>query len=173
MHFLEYTTHAASSTNSYTKKEGQEESNLPQSFSMRARRALNAAQEEARRLGHNYIGTEHLLLGLTREENGPAALILENLGAEGAKIRSAIEFIISNGPSRAGSGEIGQTPRAQKAVQLAIEEANTLNDSLIGTQHLLFGLLREGEGIAAGVLESLGVTVEKARKEWERIRGTR
>ena len=140
---------------------------------MRARRALNAAQEEAQRLGQNYIGTQHLLLGLTREETGPAALILENLGAEGAKIRSAIEVIISRGPSRTVSGETGQTPRAQKAVQLAIEEANTLNDSLIGTQHLLFGLLREGEGIAAGVLESLGVTVEKARKEWERIRGTR
>ena len=86
MHFLEYTTHAASSTDSYTKKEGQEESNLPQSFSMRARRALNAAQEEAQRPGQNYIGTEHLLLGLTREETGPAALILENLGAEGANV---------------------------------------------------------------------------------------
>ncbi len=148
----------------------QEGSNLPQSFSMRANRALDATQEEARRLGHDYVGTEHLLLVLMREENGPAALILQNLGVERAMIHRAIEYIINRRPTHTALGKIGWTPRTQKAVQLAIEEANTLNDALIGTQHLLFGLLREGEGIAAGVLQSLGVTVEKARKEWEAIR---
>ncbi|MCH8864928.1 MAG: ATP-dependent Clp protease ATP-binding subunit [Chloroflexi bacterium] len=133
-------------------------------FSERARRVLTIAQEEARQLNHNYIGTEHILLGLSREEEGVAAKVLTNLGVNLGKIRSAVEFINSGG-ERPGTGETGLTPRAKKVIELAIDEARQLGHNYIGTEHILLGLLREGEGVAAGVLESLGVTLEKARTE--------
>ncbi len=133
-------------------------------FTERARKVLSLAQEEAQRFQHNYIGTEHLLLGLVREGEGVAAKVLANLGVELNKVRSAIEFIIGRG-DRIVLGEIGLTPRAKKVVELAVDEARRLNHHYIGTEHLLLGLVREGEGIAAGVLESLGVNLEKVRTQ--------
>ena len=133
-------------------------------FTERARKVLTLAQEEAQRFNHNYIGTEHLLLGLVREGEGVAAKVLSNLGIELTKVRSAVEFIIGRG-ERQVMGEIGLTPRAKKVIELAVDEARRLGHHYIGTEHLLLGLIREGEGIAAGVLESLGVNLEKVRSE--------
>ena len=137
-------------------------------FSERARRVLSLAQEEAQRFNHNYIGTEHILLGLVRESEGVAARVLSNLGVELTKVRSAVEFIIGRG-ERPAPGEIGLTPRAKKVIELAVDEARRLNHHYIGTEHLLIGLMREGEGVAAGVLESLGVTLDKIRAETSRL----
>ncbi|MBM3943254.1 MAG: ATP-dependent Clp protease ATP-binding subunit [SAR202 cluster bacterium] len=137
-------------------------------FSERARRVLSLAQEEAQRFNHNYIGTEHILLGLVRETEGVAARVLSSLGVDLSKVRSAVEFIIGRGEKPA-QGEIGLTPRAKKVVELAVDEARRMNHTYIGTEHLLIGLLREGEGVAAGVLESLGVSLEKVRGETHRI----
>ena len=133
-------------------------------FTERARKVLTLAQEEAQRFNHNYIGTEHLLLGLVREGDGVAAKVLANLGVELPKVRSAVEFIIGRG-DRSVTGDIGLTPRAKKVIELAVDEARRLNHHYIGTEHLLLGLVREGEGIAAGVLESLGVSLEKVRNQ--------
>jgi len=137
-------------------------------FSERARRILTLAQEEARHLNHSFIGTEHILLGLVREEEGVAAKVLINLGVSLSKVRSAVEFIIGHG-EKSGSGEIGLTPRAKKVIELAIDEARHLGHNYIGTEHILLGLLREREGVAAGVLDSLGITLERARAETTRI----
>ena len=137
-------------------------------FSERARRVLSLAQEEAQRFNHNYIGTEHILLGLVRETEGVAARVLSSLGVDLNKVRSAVEFIIGRGDKPA-QGEIGLTPRAKKVVELAVDEARRMNHTYIGTEHLLIGLLREGEGVAAGVLESLGITLGKIRAETHRI----
>ena len=140
-------------------------------FSERARRVLSLAQEEAQRFNHNYIGTEHILLGLVRETEGVAALVLSNLNVELVKVRSAVEFIIGRG-ERPTPGEIGLTPRAKKVIELAVDEARRLSHHYIGTEHLLIGLMREGEGVAAGVLESLGVSLEKVREETNSIIAT-
>ena len=137
-------------------------------FSERARRVLSLAQEEAQRFNHNYIGTEHILLGLVRETDGVAAKVLSNLGVELNKVRSAVEFIIGRG-EKSAPGEIGLTPRAKKVIELAVDEARRLNHHYIGTEHLLIGLMREGEGVAAGVLESLGVNLDKVRAETSQI----
>ncbi|MGI9253897.1 MAG: Clp protease N-terminal domain-containing protein, partial [Thermomicrobiales bacterium] len=133
-------------------------------FTERARKVLQLAQEEAQRFNHNYIGTEHLLLGLVREGDGVAARVLSNMGVQLPKVRSAVEFIIGRGETMI-MGEIGLTPRAKKVIELAVDEARRLNHHYIGTEHLLLGLVREGEGIAAGVLESLGVNLEKVRAQ--------
>jgi ATP-dependent Clp protease ATP-binding subunit ClpC len=125
---------------------------------------LQLAQEEAQRFNHNYIGTEHLLLGLVREGEGVAAKVLANLGVDLNKVRSAVEFIIGRG-DRTVTGDIGLTPRAKKVIELSVDEARRLNHHYIGTEHLLLGLVREGEGIAAGVLESLGVSLDKVRNQ--------
>lgn len=137
-------------------------------FTERARKVLTLAQEEAQRFNHNYIGTEHLLLGLVREGDGVAAKVLANLGVELSKVRSAVEFIIGRG-DRMVLGEIGLTPRAKKVIELAVDEARRLSHHYIGTEHLLLGLVREGEGIAAGVLDSLGVNLERVRSETIRV----
>ena len=133
-------------------------------FTERARRVLTAAQEEAQHLNHNYIGTEHILLGLIREEEGVAAKVLISMGVTLSKVRSAVEYIIGRG-EKATTGEIGLTPRAKRVIELAIDEARRLGHNYIGTEHLLLGLLHEGEGVAAGVLESFGITLEQARAE--------
>ncbi len=137
-------------------------------FTKRARHVLTLAQEEAQRLQHNYIGTEHLLLGLVREEEGIAAEVLSNLGIEVDQVRHAVEAIIGRG-ERVVLGELGLTPRAKKVIELAWEEARRLNHRFIGTEHLLLGLIREGEGIAAGVLENLGLQLEQVRTETVRV----
>src|SRR5215213_7403388 len=110
-------------------------------FTERARRVLTLAQEEAQRFNHNYIGTEHLLLGLVREGDGVAAKVLANLGVQLPKVRSAVEFIIGRGETMV-MGEIGLTPRAKKVIELAVDEARRLNHHYIGTEHLLLGLVR-------------------------------
>ena len=133
-------------------------------FTERARKVLSLSQEEAQRFQHNYIGTEHLLLGLVREGEGVAAVVLSNLGVELNKVRDTVEAIIGRG-DRIVLGEIGLTPRAKKVIELAVDEARRLNHHYIGTEHLLLGLVREGEGIAAGVLESMGVNLEKVRTQ--------
>ncbi len=133
-------------------------------FTDRARKVLTLAQDEAQRFNHNYIGTEHLLLGLVREGEGVAARVLENMNVELPKVRTAVEFIIGRG-DRPVVGEVGLTPRAKRVIELAIDEARRLGHNYIGTEHLLLGLVREGEGIAAGVLESLGVNLDKVRHQ--------
>ena len=137
-------------------------------FTDRARKVLTLAQDEAQRFNHNYIGTEHLLLGLVREGEGVAARVLENMNVELAKVRTAVEFIIGRG-DRPVVGEVGLTPRAKRVIELAIDEARRLGHNYIGTEHLLLGLVREGEGIAAGVLEILGVNLDKVRHEVIRV----
>ncbi|MCX6011099.1 MAG: ATP-dependent Clp protease ATP-binding subunit [Chloroflexi bacterium] len=146
-------------------------------FSERARRVLTLAQEEAKHFNHNYIGTEHILLGLVREEEGVGAKVLANLGVSLTKARSAVEFIIGRG-EKPTTGEIGLTPRAKRVIELAIDEARNLGHNYIGTEHLLLGLLREGEGeasegrgVAADVLDSFGINLERARSETNRVLG--
>jgi ATP-dependent Clp protease ATP-binding subunit ClpC len=133
-------------------------------FSERARRSLTRAQEEAQHFGHNYIDTEHILLGLIAEEDGVACKVLNNLGVPPSKIRAAVEFVVGRG-ERSSTGDVGLTPRAKRVIELAVDEARRLNHSYIGTEHLLLGLLREHEGTAASVLESFGVTLEKVQAE--------
>jgi ATP-dependent Clp protease ATP-binding subunit ClpC len=137
-------------------------------FTKRARKVLSLAQEEAQRLGHNYIGTEHLLLGLVREGDGVAAKVLSNCGVKLDEVRSSVESIIGHG-NRIVLGEIGLTPRAKKVIELAVDEARSMNHHYIGTEHLLLGLIREGHGIGAGVLEKLGVDLIKVRAETLRV----
>jgi len=139
-------------------------------FTNRARKALHLAQEEAQRLQHNYIGTEHLLLGLIREGEGVAAKVLNNLGIDLEKARSSVESIIGRG-NRVVIGELGLTPRAKKVIGLAMDEARHLHHHYLGTEHLLLGLVREGQGIGAGVLASLGVNLEKVRVQTLQVLG--
>ena len=131
-------------------------------FTDRARDAVELAQDEARRLGHNYIGTEHLLLGLVREGDGVAARVLGNMGVQLPKVRSAVEFIIGRGETMV-MGEIGLTPRAKKVIELAVDEARRLNHHYIGTEHLLLGIVGEREGVAAEILDGFGVNQERVR----------
>src|SRR5574337_283754 len=138
-------------------------------FNDRAKRVLALAQDEAIRFNHNYIGTEHLLLGLVREGEGVAARVLDSLGVELSKVRTAVEFIIGRGDSTTAPSDITLSPRTKKVIELAIDEARKLGHSHVGTEHLLLGLVREGEGIAAGVLESLGVSLDKVRHEVIRV----
>jgi len=133
-------------------------------FSERARRVLTLAQEEAQRFNQTYIDTEHILLGLVRENEGVAAKVLTNLGVGLNKIRSELESAMRHS-EKPGSGEIGLTPGAKRAIELAIDEARQLGHNYIGTEHLLLGVLRGGEGIAAEVLSNLGVTLERTRAE--------
>jgi ATP-dependent Clp protease ATP-binding subunit ClpC len=137
-------------------------------FTERARKVLTLSQEEAQRFNHNYIGTEHILLGLVREGDGVAAKVLVNLGLELERVRQTVESSMGKG-ERTVSGEVGLTPRAKRVIELAVDEARRLHHNYIGTEHLLLGLLREGEGIAASALEGLGVTLEKVRAETVRI----
>src|ERR687892_1264916 len=138
-------------------------------FNDRAKRVLALSQDEAIRFNHNYIGTEHLLLGLVREGEGVAARVLDSLGVELSKVRTAVEFIIGRGDSTTSPSEITLSPRTKKVIELAIDEARKLGHSHVGTEHLLLGLVREGEGIASGVLESLGVSLDKVRHEVIRV----
>jgi ATPases with chaperone activity, ATP-binding subunit len=131
-------------------------------FTKRARNVLHLAQEEAQRLRHNYIGTEHLLLGLVREREGLAGKVLISLGLDLEKVREAVDSIIGRG-DRAVFGEIGLTPRSKKVIEFAVEEARRLNHQYIGTEHILLGLIREGEGVAARVLESFGLSLSEVR----------
>tara|TARA_Y100000590_G_scaffold81784_1_gene91033 strand:- start:1684 stop:4191 length:2508 start_codon:yes stop_codon:yes gene_type:complete len=137
-------------------------------FSERARRVLSLAQEEAQHFNHNYIGTEHVLLGLVREPEGVGTRVLISMDIDLSKVRSAVEFIIGRG-EKPTTGDVGLTPRAKKVIELAVDEARQMSHQYIGTEHLLIGLLREGEGVAAGVLESLGVSLDKSRDATTKI----
>jgi excisionase family DNA binding protein len=131
-------------------------------FNDPARRALEAAQEEAQCLKHNFIGTEHLLLGLLRQDMSVAAHVLRHLNVKLDAVREQVEFIVGKG-DRVVTGEVGLTRRAKKVIELAVEEARRLNHEYVGTEHLLLGLVREGEGVAANVLQKLGVDLSSVR----------
>ena len=133
-------------------------------FTDRARRVVVLAQEEARMLNHNYIGTEHILLGLIREGEGVAAKALESLGISQEAVRQQVEEIIGQG-QQAPSGHIPFTPRAKKVLELSLREALQLGHNYIGTEHILLGLIREGEGVAAQVLVKLGADLSRVRQQ--------
>ncbi len=137
-------------------------------FTTRARHVLTLAQEEAQHFQHTYIGTEHLLLGLLREREGVACRVLSNLGMEVDRVRDAVIAIIGRG-ERIVLGELGLTPRAKKVIELAMDEARRFAHSSIGTEHLLLGLIREGDGIAAGVLDSFKLHLQQVRAETLRV----
>jgi len=137
-------------------------------FTKRARRVLSLAQEEAQRLNHNYIGTEHLLLGLVREENGVAVRVLRELGVDPRQIRERVERTVGRG-QRASYGKLSLTPRTKRVIELAVDEARRLGHHYIGTEHLLLGLVREGEGVAVDVLKGLGVSLDKVRSQTARV----
>ena len=133
-------------------------------FTDRARRVVVLAQEEARDLDHNYIGTEHLLLGLCHEGAGVAVAALEALGVSLAAVREQVGVIVGRG-SQPPSGHIPFTPRAKKVLELSLRESQQLGHEYIGTEHLLLGLVREGQGVAARVLGNLGVDLGRARQQ--------
>jgi len=139
--------------------------NMFNRFTERARKVILLSKEEAKRFNHDYIGTEHILLGLIREGEGVAAAVLQNLGLSLENIRQEVEKSIQPGPPTLVSGDIPFTPRAKKVIELALEEARNLNHNYIGTEHLLLGLLREDEGVAAQILKNLGLDLEKLRQE--------
>ncbi len=134
-------------------------------FTDRARRVVVLAQDEARMLNHNYIGTEHILLGLIHEGEGVAAKALESLGIGLDAVRQQVEETIGRGQAPPGEGHIPFTPRSKKVLELSLREALDLGHTYIGTEHILLGLIREGEGVAAQVLVGLGVDLNRARQQ--------
>ncbi|MBI4340893.1 MAG: ATP-dependent Clp protease ATP-binding subunit [Candidatus Omnitrophica bacterium] len=134
-------------------------------FTERARKVILLAKEEAKRFNHDYIGTEHILLGLIREGEGVAAAVLQKLGLSPEKIRLEVEKLVQSGPTTMVSGDIPFTPKAKKVIELAMEEARSLGHNYIGTEHLLLGLIREGEGVASQVLMNLGLDLNRVRNE--------
>jgi len=133
-------------------------------FTERARRVIILAQDEAKRLNHSAVGTEHLLLGIIREGEGVASKVLESLGISAERVRAEIEAAIGRG-DRTPYEEVAFTPRAKKVLELALDEARRLGHNYIGTEHLLLGLIREGEGVAARVLEAMGADLERVRAQ--------
>jgi ATP-dependent Clp protease ATP-binding subunit ClpA len=134
-------------------------------FTDRARNVMQLANQEARRFNHEYIGTEHLLLGLIKEGSGGAVGVLKNLGVDPSKIRLEIEKLILSGPRMVRMWKLPQTPRAKKVIEYSTEEARNLNHNYVGSEHVLLGLLREQEGVAAQVLMNLGLRLEQVRAE--------
>ena len=140
-------------------------------FTDRARKVMQLANQEAQRFNHEYVGTEHVLLGLIKEGSGVAANVLKNLNVDLRKIRLEIEKIVQTGPDMVTMGKLPQTPRAKKVIEYSIEEARNLNHNYVGTEHLLLGLLREQEGIAAQVMMNLGLKLEEVREEVRNVLG--
>jgi len=134
-------------------------------FTDRARKVMALANQEAQRFNHEYIGTEHILLGLVKEGSGVGANVLKNLGVDLRKVRLEVEKLVHSGPEMVTMGKLPQTPRAKKVIEYAIEEARSLNHNYVGTEHLLLGLLREHDGVAAQVLMNLGLKLEEVREE--------
>ncbi len=134
-------------------------------FTDRARKVMQLANQEAQRFNHEYIGTEHMLLGLVKEGTGVAANVLKNLDVDLRKIRLEVEKLVQSGPEMITIGKLPQTPRAKKVIEYSMEEARNLNHNFVGTEHLLLGLLREHEGVAAQVLMNLGLKLEDVREE--------
>jgi ATP-dependent Clp protease ATP-binding subunit ClpA len=140
-------------------------------FTDRARKVTQLANQEAQRFNHEYIGTEHILLGLVKEGSGVAANVLKNLNVDLRKVRREVEKIMHSGPAMVVLGKLPQTPRAKKVIEYAIEEARSLNLDHVGTEHLLLGLVRETEGVGAQVLLNLGVRLDDVRAETMRFLG--
>ena len=134
-------------------------------FTDRARKVMALANQEAQRFNHDYIGTEHILLGLVKEGSGVGANVLKNLGVDLRKVRLEVEKLVKSGPEMVTMGKLPQTPRAKRVIEYAIEEARNLNHNYVGTEHLLLGLLREQDGVAAQVMISLGLKLEDVREE--------
>ncbi|MCZ6574014.1 MAG: NDP-hexose 4-ketoreductase, partial [Planctomycetota bacterium] len=134
-------------------------------FTDRARKVMGLARQEAQRFNHDYIGTEHILLGLIQEGSGVAADVLKNLDVDLKRIRQEVEKLVSHGTTMVTMGQLPFTPRAKKVLELALEEASNLGHNYIGTEHLLLGLIREQEGIAAQVLQNIKVRLEDVREE--------
>ena len=134
-------------------------------FTDRARKVMQLANQEAQRFNHEYIGTEHVLLGLIKEGSGVAANVLKNLDIDLRKIRMEVEKLVQSGPDMVTMGKLPQTPRAKKVIEYSMEEARNLNHNYVGTEHILLGLLREQEGVAAQVLMNLGLKLEDVREE--------
>ncbi|MEE2825838.1 MAG: Clp protease N-terminal domain-containing protein, partial [Planctomycetota bacterium] len=134
-------------------------------FTDRARKVMQLANQEAQRFNHEYIGTEHMLLGLVKEGTGVAANVLKNLEVDLRKIRIEVEKLVQSGPEMITMGKLPQTPRAKKVIEYSMEEARNLNHNFVGTEHILLGLLREQEGVAAQVLMNLGLKLEEVREE--------
>ena len=134
-------------------------------FTDRARKVIALANQEAQRFNHEFVGTEHLLLGLVNEGTGVGANVLKNLGVDLDKARAAVEGIEKPGPAMASRGKLPQTPRGKKVVEYAIQEAKALDHNYVGTEHLLLGLVRESEGVAAQALMNMGLELEKVRAE--------
>ena len=134
-------------------------------FTDRARKVVQLASQEAQRLNHEYIGTEHILLGLVSEGSGVAANVLKNLDIDIRKVRVEVEKIVRAGPDLVAAGKLPQTPRAKKVIEYAIQEARDLDHNYVGTEHLLLGLLREMEGVGAQVLMNLGLRLSNVRVE--------
>ncbi|MGC6486122.1 MAG: ATP-dependent Clp protease ATP-binding subunit [Planctomycetota bacterium] len=134
-------------------------------FTDRAKKVMSFARQEAMKFNHEYIGTEHILLGLVQEGSGVAANVLKNMSIDLEKIRHEVEKIVKTGPSMVTMGQLPFTPRAKKVLELSLEEASQLSHNYIGTEHLLLGLIRENEGIAAQVLMNLGVKLDEVREE--------
>ncbi|MFI4872757.1 MAG: ATP-dependent Clp protease ATP-binding subunit [Phycisphaerales bacterium JB058] len=134
-------------------------------FTDRARKVMALANQEAQRFNHEYIGTEHILLGLVKEGSGVGANVLKALSVDLRKVRLEVEKLVKQGPEMVTMGKLPQTPRAKKVIEYAIEEARNLNHNYVGTEHLLLGLLREHDGVAAQVLRNLGLKLEEVREE--------
>src|SRR5262245_37599896 len=134
-------------------------------FTDRARKVMQLANQEAQRFNHEYVGTEHVLLGLIKEGSGVAATVLRNMDVDLRKIRNEVEKIVTAGPDMVTMGKLPQTPRAKKVIEYAIEEARNLSHNYVGTEHLLLGLLREQEGVAAQVLMNLNLKLDEVREE--------
>ena len=134
-------------------------------FTDRARKVMALANQEAQRFNHEYIGTEHILLGMIEEGSGVGANVLKNLNVDLSRVRLEVEKLVKIGPHMVTMGKLPQTPRAKKVIEYANEEARNLNHNYVGTEHLLLGLLREHEGVAAQVLMNLGLKLEEVREE--------
>jgi len=134
-------------------------------FTDRAKKVMSFARQEAQKFNHEYIGTEHILLGLVQEGSGVAANVLKNMDIDLEKIRHEVEKIVKTGPSMVTMGQLPFTPRAKKVLELSMEEASALSHNYIGTEHLLLGLIKENEGIAAQVLMNLNVKLQEVRAE--------
>jgi len=140
-------------------------------FTDRAAKIMQLANQEAQRFNHEYIGTEHILLGLVKEGSGVASNVLRNLDIDLRKIRLEVEKMVGSGPDMITMGKLPRTPGAKRVVELAIESANALGTNYVGTEHLLLGLIGESEGIAFQVLQKLGATNDKVIAEWESLMG--
>ncbi len=134
-------------------------------FTDQARKVMALANHEAQRFNHEYLGTEHILLGLVKEGFGVGANILKNLHVDLSKVRLEVEKFVKSGPETVTMGKLSQTPRAKKVIEYAIEEARNLNHNYVGTEHLLLGLLREKSGVAVKVLMNLGLSLNQVREE--------